>query len=160
MAKQSKRKMKAAVRAIVDWAAPYGWTLQGGKDGNGHWILVHPEHGTVRLPDSPSNNDRGLLNVKAKIRRKSGLSSDNGPAARYRHRPTRETERFDMEAAAREARLRRAREEAEALRRAKLQIQLQEAREALREVNPRRDPIVARELAARCVKLEHELNSP
>jgi hypothetical protein len=159
MAKPSKRKMKAAVRAIVDWAATHGWILQGEKDGSGHWILIHPEHGQVRLPDTPSDNDRGLANAKAKIRRMSGLSSDSGPAARYRHE-SRRRPRFDMEAAAREARLRRAREEAEALRRARLQIQLDEARHALRKVNPRRDPEVARELAARCVDLEQQLNSP
>lgn len=157
MAKPHTRKMKAGIRAIVEWAAKHDWKLQGVKDGNGHWVLKHAEHGIVRLPDTPSET-RGLANAKAEIRRKSGLPSDSGPAARYRHEGRRE--RFDMDAAVKEARLRRAREEAEALRRAKIQLQITEARQALNLIDPRRDATVARELAARIVDLERQLNSP
>jgi hypothetical protein len=157
MAKPSRRKMKSGIRAIVEWAAEHGWTLQDGKDGTGHWVLRHPESDPVRLPDTPGDR-RGIANAKAEIRRKSGLPSESGPAARYRHEGHRE--RFDMDAAVREARLRRAHEEVEALRRGRLQVQIAETRLALEKVNPRRDPDLARELAARLVRLKKELNSP
>lgn len=156
MAKPPTRKMKAGIRAIVEWAANHGWLLQDVKDGSGHWVLRHVEHGTVRLPDTPSET-RGLANAKAEIRRRSGLPSDSGPAARYRHEGRRE--RFDMDAAVKEARLRRAREEAEALRRAKIQLQITETRLALQMIDPRRDADVARELAARVIDLERQLNT-
>lgn len=109
MPKPSTRKMKAEIRAIVRWAADHGWVLQDEKDGSGHWVLRHPTDGTVRLPDTPGEY-RGLANAKAEIRRRSGLSSDSGPAAKYRHEPR--EERFDMAVALKEARLRRAQEEA------------------------------------------------
>src|SRR5687768_16119421 len=102
MAKSSRRKMKAGIREIVEWSAQHGWNLQNEKDGNGHWVLEHPTDGTVRLPDTPSDT-RGLANARAEIRRKSGLASESGPAARYRHEGRRE--RFDMDAAVKEARL-------------------------------------------------------
>lgn len=155
--KPATRKMKPAIRAIVTWAERHGWALQREKDGCGHWVLKHPGGATVRLPDTPGEY-RGMENAKAEIRRKSGLPSESGPAARYRHEPRRD--RFDMEAAVREQRLRRAQEEAEALRRARVQVQVDEARRALQEVNPQRDPLLARELAARIVDLERQLNSP
>lgn len=111
----STRKMKAEIRAIVEWAESHGWELQPAKDGNGHWVLKHPERkATVRLPDTPGEY-RGLANAKAEIRRKSGLPNESRPAARYRHEPHREG--FDMDSAIREARLRRAWEEAERRRR-------------------------------------------
>ena len=102
--------MKAQIRAIVDWAESHEWELQPDKDGNGHWVLHHPRGEVVRLPDTPGER-RGLLNARAEIRRKSGLPNDSGPAAKYRHE-SRE-ERFSMEAALRERRLRAARNEAE-----------------------------------------------
>lgn len=114
MAKPRSRKMKAGIREIVVWAAEHGWQLDDEKDGSGHWVLRHPTGGTVRLPDTPGEW-RGLANAKAEIRRRSGLSSDSGPAARYRHEARRE--RFDMDVAVREARLRRAQEEAAARQR-------------------------------------------
>jgi len=157
MAKPHTRKMKSSIRAIVQWATKHGWTLRDTKDGNGHWVLWHPSSGaTVRLPDTPGEV-RGLENAKAEIRRKSGLPNTSGPAARYRHEGRRE--RFDMDAAVREARLRRAWEEAEALRRARVQAQIDEARHALGMINPRRDPELAREMAARIVDLERQLNT-
>lgn len=158
MTKHPKRKMKPPVRAIVNWAARHDWVLQGEKDGSGHWVLKHARDGVVRLPDTPSD-PRGLDNAKAEIRRKSGLPSESGPAARYRHESL-GRERFDMDAAIGEARLRRAWEEAERLKRARIQVQLNEARRALESVNLRREPQVARELAARIVDLERQLNSP
>lgn len=112
--KPSTRKMKPEIRAVVEWATEHGWTLQERKDGNGHWVLRHAGGGIVRLPDTPGEY-RGFANVKAEIRRKSGLPNTSGPAARYRHE--RHREGFDMEAAVREQRLRRAYEEAERRRR-------------------------------------------
>lgn len=156
MPRPSQRKMKSVIRDLVIWAEAHDWDLQEGKDSNGHWVLRHPEGGVVRLPDTPGEY-RGIANARAEIRRKSGLPSESGPAARYRHESRRE--RFDMDAAIKEASLRRAYAEAEALRRAKIRVSLSEARLALAGVNPRRDPIVARELAARIVYLETQLNS-
>lgn len=114
MAKRPTRKMKAEIRAIVDWAAENGWLLDDRKDGSGHWVLRHPSGETVRLPDTPGER-RGLANAKAEIRRKSGLPSDSGPAARYRHEARQD--RFSMDAAVKEARVRRAQEEAAARQR-------------------------------------------
>jgi hypothetical protein len=114
MAKSPMRKMKPGIRAIVLWAVEHGWTLDADKDGSGHWVLRHPTAGIVRLPDTPGER-RGLVNAKAEIRRKSGLSSESGPAARYRHEPHRDV--FDMDAAVKEGRLRRAYEEAAARQR-------------------------------------------
>lgn len=114
MPRRPIRKMKPEIRAIVQWAASHGWVLLDEKDGNGHWVLRHPVNGIVRLPDTPGER-RGLANAKAEIRRKSGLSSESGPAAKYRHEPR--GERFDMEAAVKEGRLRRAQEEAAARQR-------------------------------------------
>lgn len=102
--------MKAQIRALVDWAEAHEWVLQPDKDGNGHWVLRHPGGGVVRLPDTPGEH-RGLLNARAEIRRKSGLPNDSGPAAKYRHESRRD--RFDMDVAVREQRLRAARIEAE-----------------------------------------------
>lgn len=158
MPRPSQRKMKAGIRAIVEWAGQHGWTLQEGKDGHGHWVLKHPAHGTVRLADTPKENGRTLINAKMEIRRKSGLRNDTGPAARYRHEGRRE--RFDMDAAVQEARLRRAQAEAEALRRARIEVKLQDARRALEGVDPRRDQRLAKELATLIVDLERQLNSP
>ena len=158
MPKPPQRKMKPGIRAIVEWAAQHGWTLQDGKDGHGHWVLTHPVHAPVRLADTPKENGRTLVNAKMEIRRKSGLRNDSGPAARYRHEGRRQG--FDMDAALAERRLRAAQAEAEALRRARIEVQLQEARHALEGVDPRRDPKVARELATRIVMLERQLNSP
>jgi hypothetical protein len=106
--------MKPSIRALVDWASQYDWALQPGKDGNGHWVLRHPGGGIVRLPDTPGEH-RGLANARAEIRRKAGLPSDSGPAAKYRHEP--HEERFSMEAALREKRLRDAWREVEIRRR-------------------------------------------
>lgn len=160
MAKPSTRKMKAAIREIVNWAASHGWQLQDEKDGNGHWVLRHPEAGTVRLPDTPGER-RGIANAKAEIRRKSGLPNESGPAARYRHESRRE--RFDMDAAVKEARLRRAYAEAADLARRRelerLSQELDQARAELALINPRRDPVRAREAAAKVLDLEQQLNS-
>lgn len=156
MAKPSTRKMKPEIRAIVQWATSNGWELQEEKDGNGHWVLKHPD-GIVRLPDTPGEY-RGIANAKAQIRRLSGLPNESGPAARYRHESRRD--RFDMDVAVREQRLRRAREEAAMLARIKLQQQLDEARAELSAVSPRREPELARELAARVLELEQQLNRP
>jgi hypothetical protein len=106
--------MKPPIRALVDWAEGHEWALQPMKDGNGHWVLRHPDGGIVRLPDTPGEI-RGLANARAEIRRKSGLPNDSGPAAKYRHEP--HEERFSMEAALREKRLREAWREAEIRRR-------------------------------------------
>ncbi len=102
--------MKAQIRELVDWAEAHEWVLQDSKDGSGHWVLRHPGGEVVRLADTPGER-RGFLNAKAEIRRKSGLPSDSGPAAKYRHEP--HEERFSMEAALREKRLREAQQEAE-----------------------------------------------
>lgn len=114
MPRQPKHKMKPSLRSVVTWAESHGWRLQSGKDGSGHWVLKHPQAGIVRLADTPGEY-RSAANAKAEIRRKTGLPNDSGPAAKYRHEPRRE--RFDMEAAVREQRLRRAHEEAERLAR-------------------------------------------
>jgi hypothetical protein len=106
--------MKPAIRALVVWAEENGWQLQDEKDGNGHWVLRHPDGHIVRLPDTPGEI-RGIANARAEIRRKAGLPSDSGPAAKYRHEP--HQERFSMEAALREKRLRDAWREAEIRRR-------------------------------------------
>lgn len=157
MGKPPTRKMKPEIRAIVDWASSYGWTLRPSKDGGGHWVLDHPTKGSVRLPDTPSEA-RGIANAKANIRRLSGLQSDSGPAARYRHEPRQE--RFSMDETMKERALRRAHQEAEALRRARARIDLEEAYAELSKVSPRKDPDRARELAARIVELREQLNSP
>ena len=49
--------------------------------------------------------------ARAEIRRKSGLPNDSGPAAKYRHEPRQD--RFSMEAALKEQRLRAAWREVE-----------------------------------------------
>lgn len=163
----SKRgKLKPTVRAIVDWAAVHGWVLQDAKDGSGHWVLRHPEHGTYRLPDTPGEY-RGLENARADLRRLSGLPSDSGPAAKYRHESR--TERFDMEATLRERRLREAKAEAEALARRReteaaqervdlLTTRLDAAYAELESIDPRRSQDRARELAALIVDLREQLN--
>src|SRR5689334_12367356 len=97
MSRPSKRKMKSEIRAVADWAETHGWTLQEGKDSNGHWVLKHPKGGVVKLPDTPSDV-RGVANARAEIRRKSGIRNDSGPAARYRHE-SRRRGGFDMDAA-------------------------------------------------------------
>lgn len=155
MAKPPTRKMKAGVRAVVEWAAEHGWRLDG-KDGGGHWVLRHPKGWAVRLPDTPSEG-RGLANAKAQIRRLSGLSSDSGPAAKYRHESRRE--RFDMDAAVREARLRRAYEEVAIRNRLFLSEELDRARAELAMIDPRREPLKAREAAAKVLHLRRKLNS-
>jgi hypothetical protein len=158
MAKSSTRKMKPEIRQIVLWAARHDWQLQDEKDGNGHWVLKHPRVGVVRLPDTPGEF-RGIANAKAEIRRKSGLPSESGPAARYRHESRRDG--FDMDAAVREARLRRAHEEVERRDRYRcledLSERLDRARAELAMINPRRDPVRAREAAAKVLEIETEL---
>lgn len=160
MAKPHTRKMKSGIRAIVQWANRHGWILQDQKDGNGHWVLRHPTDGVVRLPDTPGDR-RGLENAKAEIRRKSGLPNESGPAARYRHEGRREG--FDMDAAIREARLRRALEEVETRKRylllADLSEQLDQARAELAMIDPRRYPILAREAAAKVLAIQRQLNN-
>lgn len=152
------RKMKPSIKAIVDWAKAHGWVLQREKDGSGHWVLRHPTDGVVRLPDTPGEI-RGFANAKAEIRRKSNLPNDSGPAARYRHEKRKE--RFDMDAAIREAAIRRA--EAEASARARyllisdLSERLDEARAELASFDPRKDFVRAREAAAKVLYLEREL---
>lgn len=137
------RKMKPEIRGVVEWAARHGWTPQEGKDGSGHWVLTHPTAGSVRLPDTPGEY-RGILNARAEIRRKSGLPSESGPAARYRHEPRRD--RFSMDQALRERRVR-----------ALLSEALDQARAELAAINPRRYPVQARESAERVLALEERL---
>lgn len=152
----STRKMKPAIRAIVEWATVNGWSLEDEKDGSGHWVLKYPkEKGVVRLPDTPGDY-RGLANAKAEIRRKSGLPNESGPAAKYRHEGRRDG--FSMEATLKERRLRAAREEAERLRRQRLYEQLTWWQSTLRMINPRREPERSREIAAKIVELEQQLN--
>lgn len=97
----AKRGLRPEIKEIVEWAAKYGWTLDDEKAGSGHHALRHKSGAMVTLPATPSDH-RGLLNIKADIRRISGVPSDSGPAGKYRHKPRRKSERFDMEAAVRE----------------------------------------------------------
>lgn len=158
MPRPARRKLKPEIRAIVEWAETHGWKIQDGKDGNDHWVLKHPTDGTVRLADTPGEY-RGFANARAEIRRKSGLPSDSGPAAKYRHEPRQE--RFDMDAAVREARLRRAQEEVDALARQRryeaLEEELGALSEALSRVNPRNDPMLARMIAKKIARIKREM---
>lgn len=165
MPRPLKRKLKKEVREVVEWAEPLGWVLQEETDSNGHWVLRHVKTGQdVHLPCTP-RNARTLENSKAKVRRISGVSSQSGPAANYRHQSGRRSG-FDIKAAAREARDRaEEREQREAeyaawqAEVAEVQRQLDEALRTLVALNPRRHPIQARKLAARVVELEEKLDS-
>lgn len=154
------RKMKPAIKAIVDWAKTHGWELDRDKDGNGHWVLRHPEDGVVRLPDTPGEI-RGFANARAEIRRKSNLPNDSGPAARYRHEKRKD--RFNMDAAIREAAIRRAEEEAARrqrhLRIAALTEEYDAACAELSSINPRKDPEGARKAAAKVLAIQRQLNT-
>lgn len=146
-------KLKPEIRALVEWAAPYGWSLDG-ETGRNHPVLRHTSGAELTLPSTPSDW-RGLANTRADIRRISGIPSDSGPAARYRHEPRRD--RFDMDAAVREQRERRRREaEAEAEARP-LRASLAVKLEALRCLDPRRHSQHARYLAADIVALQRQL---
>lgn len=145
MPKPTTRKMKPEIREIVRWAASHDWIVQDEKDGKGHWVLWHPAGGIVRLPDTPGEY-RGLENAKAQIRRRSNLPSESGPAARYRHESRRDG--FSMEAALKERRQRLALADA-----------LAQARAELAAIDPRRNPTLAREVAAKVTGLEERLDN-
>lgn len=151
----TRRRMKPEIRAIVEWAEYHGWHCRDRKDGNGHWVLEHPEFGNTRLPDTPSDR-RGLANAKAEIRRRSGLASDSGPAGKYRHEPRRR-DQFSMDDVVRERRLRAAYAEAAAQARRRLTEDLELARAELNRIDPRREPVRAREQAAVIVALLDKL---
>lgn len=163
MPRPAKRKLKREVREVVEWAEPLGWRLTGETDSNDHWLLVHEASGqVVHLPCTP-RNCKSLENSKAKIRRLTGISSDSGPAARYRHESQRRS-KFDMGSAIREARQRAEDRERQAAEHAawqaevaEVEAQLDAAMRALVALNPRRHPIQARKVAARVVELEQKL---
>jgi hypothetical protein len=144
------RPSNKEIRRIVDWAKPYGWELLSKKDGNGHWVLRHAEHGVVRLPETPGEI-RGLANARADIRRKSGIPNDSGPAGRYRHEGRRNG--FDMDAALKERRIREAAAQAEQMaryRRREAYIAERDEKMALLvEMDPRRENAQAKALARR-----------
>jgi len=153
------RRMKPEIRELVDWAAQHGWSPADDVTGSGHRILKHTSGATVVLPTSPSDY-RGLANTKATIRRVSGLPSDSGPAARYRHeRRRRPWERFNMDAAVREA---RKREEARAALMGERDA-LEEERAMylaeLKALDPRKEPALARLLARRINLLDKRIKA-
>ncbi|GHF94425.1 hypothetical protein [Streptomyces hydrogenans] len=162
MSRPIYRKLKKEVREVVEWAEPLGWALQGETDSKNHWILRHVATGQdVHLPCTPRNT-RTLENSKAKIRRLSGMSSESGPAARYRHESRQSG--FDMRSAAREAKGRAEERERIAAEHAEwqadvagIEAQLDEAMRALVALNPRRHPLQVRKLAVRIVELEEKL---
>ena len=162
MPRPVNRKLKKEVREVVEWAQPLGWVLLEEKDSNNHWVLRHTASGEdVHLPCTP-RNPRTLDNSRAKIRRVSGMSSDSGPAARYRHESRRS--QFDMRSAAREAKNRSEERERQAAEHSAWQAEvseterrLDEAMRALVALNPRRHPLKVRRLAARVVELEEKL---
>lgn len=164
MPKPAKRKMKPEVREIVDWAEPHGWVLDDRPDGSDHWVLRHPSGETVRLPATPSEY-RGTANAKAKIRRISGLPSESGPAAKYRHESYRRP-RFDMDAAVRDLRDREAeraeaeQQEAERLAEMKrVKAEHDAALADLKAIDPRRQPGLARLVARKVVALKAHLKN-
>lgn len=185
MAKPAIRKLKPEIREIVEWAQKYGWTFDGECDGQEHWILRHGDD-CVRLPATPSDTRRVADNIKAKIRRISGIPNDSGPAGKYRHEPRKpRNERFDIAAARREQRraefygitggytskredddAERRREEA--LGRLAERAEREEALDRLRAdhkaalaqlraVNPRRNPALARQIARKVTDLQEQL---
>jgi len=173
MPKPAKRKMKREVREVVEWAQRYGWTFDGECDGSEHWILRYGDE-NVRLPATPSDY-RSLANCKAKIRRIAGIPNDSGPAGKYRHEPHRDqfsltkaryeqlkaeehgtgggwtTKTADEAEERREAILTRLAAFAE------LRAEHEAALAQLREVNPRRNPALARQIARKVTELELKL---
>lgn len=173
MPKPAIRRMKREVREIVEWAQRYGWTFDGECDGSEHWILRYGDE-SVRLPATPSDY-RSLANCKAKIRRVAGIPNDSGPAGKYRHEPR--IERFSLDAATRDQRAAEkfgtggdwsteTPDEAEERRKAvaarlaayaQLQADHSAALAQLREVNPRREPALARQIARKITELQNKI---
>ena len=173
MPKPAKRRMKREVREVVEWAQQYGWKFYGECDGSEHWIIHYGDE-TVRLPATPSDF-RSLMNAKAAIRRIAGIPNDSGPAGKYKHEPRRE--RFDLTRAVRsqkraaehgmagdwttetadEAEERREATLARLAAYAELRAEHEAALAQLREVNPRRNPALARQIARKVTELEQKL---
>ena len=142
--------MRRDVKELVEWAQSLGWKMVDGDNRRPHHMLEHPNGTRVTFPKTPSDW-RSLENTRAQIRRASGVRSQSGPAARYRHESRRNG--FDMEAAAAEARLRAAqREVAEKARRERHEAYRAEHDALvtqLQKLDPRRSANVARLLARR-----------
>lgn len=71
-----------AVRELVEWAAPYGWTYAG-LARNGHVILEHPTGGRYQTAATPSEY-RGAKNARAELLRRAGAKEAKPNAGRYR----------------------------------------------------------------------------
>lgn len=142
--------MRRDVKELVEWAQSLGWKMVDGDNRRAHHMLEHPNGTRVTFPKTPSDW-RSLENTRAQIRRASGVRSQSGPAARYRHKPNRNG--FDMEAAVAEARLRAAQREVEARARRERHAAYQAEHDALvaqlEKLDPRRSPNLARLLARR-----------
>jgi hypothetical protein len=158
-------RLKPDVKSVIDWAVGHGWVFEGLTKSD-HFALRYPDKdAVVYLPQSPSDW-RSMRNVKAKIREVSGIPSESGPAAKYRHESRRP--RFDMREVLRERRERAAREAAEALQAEAEAVALAEAawpiweqrREALADIgrcDPRRDQQRLRILAAKVLDFDRAL---
>jgi hypothetical protein len=72
MARQHK-----AVREVIDYARGFGFTLQGGLTGSGHWRLVNRVGKQVILPATPRGN-RWRKNAEALIRRMDREAGNDG----------------------------------------------------------------------------------
>lgn len=89
--------MHKRTKRLIGYAESCGFVLDG-VDGQGHWLLRHPNGETVRVSGSPGDW-RGDANCEAEIRRKSGQSPPRPSAGRFHHR---RRHGFSMRAALRE----------------------------------------------------------
>lgn len=149
-------KLKPEIQELVDWAQRHRWKLDSKPDGKGHPVL-RKGGSTVRLPLTPSDH-RGLKNAYADIRRISGIPSESGPAAKYKHEPKRKyRDRFDMDAAIREREERRKQLEAEAAELHELHGNYELTLDKIKRCDPRKDAAELRQLAGYALYLRREL---
>lgn len=74
--------MHQRTRESIEFGKRCGFELEG-MDGNGHYVMVHPNGESVRVASSPGDL-RGDNNLRAEMQRKSGFTVPKPKSGKHR----------------------------------------------------------------------------
>lgn len=81
--------MHKRVKELLEYARQCGFELEPEMDGQGHYVVTHPNGQRYRLAATPGSY-RGDTNARADLRRISGVTPPRPRAAKYTTRPNRD----------------------------------------------------------------------